>query len=85
MDAQRRLFQNLLETLPGVPWQAQVDPGGDPMRAPFLYLSPQAARSGFPLKKLFADPEAYLLHLHPYDLSPLEQALRQALTEPRRW
>lgn len=82
LEAQRHLFQNLLETLPGIPWQVQASPDADLLRAPILYLGPQAKRSGYPLEAFLRDPGLYLKHVHPEDLDALEKAFHKAIAEP---
>ncbi|WP_126218529.1 PAS domain S-box protein, partial [Thermus scotoductus] len=82
LEAQYHLFRDLLETLPGVPWQILVTPGEDPLRAPILYLGPQAARSGYGLEALLRDPGLYLKHVHPEDLDLLAEAFHRAIAQP---
>ncbi|MDM7324856.1 MAG: PAS domain S-box protein [Thermus sp.] len=82
LETQRHLFQNLLETLPGVPWQVQISPGIDPLRAPILYLGPQARRSGYPLEAFPQNPEIYLKNIHPEDLDVVREAFQKAIAQP---
>lgn len=82
LEAQHHRFKDLLETLPGVPWQILITPGEDPLHAPILYLGLQAARSSYPLEAFFQDPGLYLKHIHPEDLDLLAEAFRRAIAQP---
>jgi len=84
LERERARLEGVLEALPGMVFQAQVEEGQDPAYAPLIYAAPAQTEAllGYPAEALLTDPAFYFTKVHPEDREGLQATVRRAVAEP---